>query len=349
MAYFSIPNIAIKGMSSVVPKEVRHNKDYDYISKTERDFLIKTTGVEEKRHAPKGITTVDLGELAAKRLLEALDWKKEEIDLLVLVTQSRDYYLPSSAVILQNRLDLPETCMAFDVGLGCSGYVYGLSIVGQFLQSGQLKKALLIAGDVSTVSTHYEDKSTYPLFGDAASATAISYEEGAAPTPFELCNNGEGYEAIIIRDGGAKNQLNEDTTEIKNYGEGINHSKKDLELNGLDVFSFSVKEPPKNIKALLEKSSTTPESIDYLVFHQANKLIIETIRKKLKVPIEKVPYSLTKYGNTSSASIPLTICMQLKDSLQHKKLLLCGFGVGLSWGSCLINTSDILCLDPIEF
>ena len=349
MSFFTVNNVAINGVSSVVPKEKIKNTDYDYIKKEERDFLMKTTGIQEKRHAEKGITTIDLGERAAGELLEKLNWQKEEVDILVLVTQSRDYYLPSSAVILQERLGLPKTCMAFDVGLGCSGYVYGLSIISKFLQDGQLKKGLLIAGDVSTVSTNYKDKSTYPLFGDAATATAVSYDEKAGEISFELENDGAGYEAIIIRDGGAKNQLNDDTTEIKNYGEGINRSKKDLELNGLDVFSFSVKEPPKNIKSVLERSEININEVDYFVFHQANRLIIETIRKKLKVAPEKVPYSLTFYGNTSSASIPLTLCDQLGESAKNKNMLFCGFGVGLSWGSCILKTKDILCLPVIEY
>lgn len=349
MAYLNIPNVRINGISSVVPKKIVQNKDYDYISDIERKFLIKTTGIEEKRHAEKGITTTDLGEKAANHLIKKLSWKKEDIDILVLVTQSRDYYLPSSAIILQDRLGLPSTCMAFDIGLGCSGYVYGLSVVAQFLQNGQLKKGLLISGDVSTISTNYEDKSTYPLFGDAATATAISFEEGAEGIPFNLKNDGKGHEAIIVRDGGAKNQLNDDTTKIQNYGPGINHSRKDLELNGLDVFSFSVKEPPQNIREVFEKSNENIESVDYFVFHQANKLIIDTIRKKLKIEPDKVPFSLTKYGNTSSASIPLTICDQLSEKSKNKKMLFCGFGVGLSWGSCIINTKDILCLTPIEY
>lgn len=349
MAYFEIPNIAIKGISSCVPKRVVKNTDYEYINEVERKFLIKTTGIEEKRHAEKGITTTDLGEKAVKQLLEKLNWDKDEIDLLVLVTQSRDYYLPSSAIILQDRLGLPKSCMAFDVGLGCSGYIYGLSIVSQFLQNGQLKKAILVAGDVSTCSTNYEDKSTYPLFGDAATATAVCFDETADPIPFELENDGSGHEAIIIRDGGAKNQLNENTTVMNNYGPGINHTAKDLELNGLDVFSFSVKEPPSNISSVLEKSKNKLDEIDYFIFHQANKLIIDTIRKKMKVSAEKVPFSLKKYGNTSSASIPLTLCNELGKEAQNKKILMCGFGVGLSWGTCIINSKDILCLTPIEY
>ncbi|MBL4709050.1 MAG: ketoacyl-ACP synthase III [Flavobacteriales bacterium] len=349
MSFFSIPNISIDGVCGVVPKNILHNVDYDYISEKERQFLIKTTGIARKRHVDKGVTALDLGERAAKELLDKLNWKKDEVDLLVLVTQSRDYYLPSSAIILQHNIGLSRDCMAFDVGLGCSGYIYGLSIIGKFLQSGQFKKALLIAGDVSSVSTHYEDKSTYPLFGDGVSATALSYSEGAPEMYFDIQNDGENHEAIIIRDGGAKNLFNEDSTVVKNYGEGINRSKKDLELNGLDVFSFSIKEPPQNIKRILERTSTPIESIDYFVFHQANRLIIETIRKKLKVPAEKVPYSLTDYGNTSSASIPLTICDQLKEGASNKRMLLCGFGVGLSWGSCIVDTKNILCLDPIEY
>ena len=349
MAFFSTNNTKITGISSVVPKNVIDNKDYDYINEQERAFLIKTTGIQKKRHVDPGVTVLDMSAKAIEVLLEKIDWKKDEVDLLVLVTQSREYYLPSSAIILHDKAGLPDACMAFDVGLGCSGYVYGLSIVNQFLQNPKFKKALLVAGDVSSVSINYEDKSTYPLFGDGTSVTAVEYREGAEPMHFNIENNGKNHEAIIIRDGGAKNLFREDSIEIKNYGEGINHSRKDLELNGLDVFSFSIKEPPKSIKALLEKTDTPVDEIDYFVFHQANRLIIETIRKKLKVPPEKVPYSLQEYGNTSSASIPLTICHELKNKAKMKKMLFCGFGVGLSWGACLLNTEDVICLDPIEY
>tara|TARA_B100001109_G_scaffold255500_1_gene258802 strand:+ start:3041 stop:4090 length:1050 start_codon:yes stop_codon:yes gene_type:complete len=349
MAFFSTSHSRIDGISCVVPKKVVDNHDYDYINETERKFLMKTTGIERKRHVETGTTVLDLSKVAVERLLEKLQWKKEEVDLLVLVTQSREYYLPSSAIILQDKIGLPSSCMAFDIGLGCSGYVYGLSIVGQFLRSGQFKKAILVAGDVSSVSVHYEDKSTYPLFGDGTSATAISYDENAGDIFYDVQNDGENHEAIIIRDGGAKNLFRDDSIEIKNYGEGINRSRKDLELNGLDVFSFSIKHPPSGIKSLLEQTQIELDSIDYFVFHQANKLIIETIRKKLKIPAEKVPYSLQEYGNTSSASIPITICHQLKNEASNKRFLLSGFGVGLSWAACILDTKNVICLDPIEY
>jgi 3-oxoacyl-[acyl-carrier-protein] synthase-3 len=349
MAYFSTPNTRIDGLCCVVPKKVIENRDYDYVNDKERQFLIKTTGIERKRHVEKGTTVLDMSKVAVETLLEKLNWQKEEVDLMVLVTQSREYYLPSSAIILHDKIGLPDSCMAFDIGLGCSGYVYGLSIIGQFMRSGQLKKAILVAGDVSSISVHYEDKSTYPLFGDGTSATAISYDESADDIFFNVQNDGEKHEAIIIRDGGSKNLFSDDSIEIKNYGEGINRSRKDLELNGLDVFSFSIKEPPKGIISLLEKSQIDLSSIDYFVFHQANKLIIETIRKKLKIPAEKVPYSLQDFGNTSSASIPITICHSIKEETSHKRFLLSGFGVGLSWASCIINTKNVVCLDPIEY
>lgn len=349
MSYFTTPNTQIVGISCVVPKNVIENRNYDYINETERKFLMKTTGIERKRHVDAGTTVLDLSKVAVEKLLTKLNWEKEQVDLLVLVTQSREYYLPSSAIILHDKIGLPSKCMAFDIGLGCSGYVYGLSIIGQFMQSGQFKKAILVAGDVSSVSTHYEDKSTYPLFGDGTSATAITYDEKAKPIFYDIQNDGEKHEAIIIRDGGAKNLFREDSIEIKNYGEGINRSRKDLELNGLDVFSFSIKEPPAGIKSLLENSKIDLESIDYLVFHQANKLIIDTIRKKLRVDPEKVPFSLQEYGNTSSASIPITICHALKNKVSNKRVLLSGFGVGLSWASCIVDTKNILCLDVIEY
>ncbi|PJB14645.1 MAG: ketoacyl-ACP synthase III [Flavobacteriales bacterium CG_4_9_14_3_um_filter_32_8] len=349
MALFSIENIQIKGISCAVPKDIYSNMDYERISIKEREMLIRTTGVEKRHVAKFGTTTADLCKVATNKLLNELKWQRSDIEILIFVSQSRDYLIPATACILQNRLELSKNCMAFDVNMGCSGYVYGLSIIAGIMAATKLKKGLLLVGDVSTLNTSYKDKSTFPLFGDAGTCTAIQFVDGAQMN-FNLQTDGSGYEAIIIRDGGCRNYASKESFDSKKYSDGIERNRVELELDGIQVFNFSLKEVHLNILTLLEFRKNKVEEIDYFIFHQANKLINESIRKKLKIPIEKFPYSMAEYGNTSSASIPLTILAALSENLQNQnqKLLLSGFGVGLSWGSAIIDFKNVVCLPIIE-
>lgn len=240
--------------------------------------------------------------------------------------------------------------MAFDVSLGCSGYVYGLQLISSIISGGQIKKGLLLVGDKSTLSTHIEDKSTYPLFGDAGTATAIEYSAAAKPIYFNLQSDGGGEDAIKILDGAARNTVRDDTFEIKEIEPGIKRSRRHLILNGIDIFNFALKEVAPNINELFNFSGISKDAVDFFVFHQANKLINESVRKKLKVlDTSKVPYSIKEFGNTSSASIPLTMVTQIKEQLKkHNTLLFSGFGVGFSWASCVFETDEIYCSDLIE-
>ena len=349
MAVFSVNNIALRGMAACVPVNAESNKDYDWISAEDRELLIKTTGVLNRRIVPEHTFASDMCAVAAEKLLQSLGWSPSDIDIVVFVSQSKDYILPSSATILQDRLGLPKTALAFDVPLGCSGYVYGLSIVAGMMNSTGIKKGLLLAGDTSSMSLSWKDKSAYPLFGDAASATALEINPGNK-MEFNLQSDGSGYGAIIIPHGGARNTITEESDIETEYETGVIRKKRNLWLNGFDIFNFSVKEVPVNVKELLAQYNCSVEDIDYFVMHQANMLMNETIRKKLKITPEKGPYSLKDYGNTSSASIPLTMIINIKEQLSkgENKLLLSGFGVGLSWGSVLLDTENLIIPDIIE-
>ena len=351
MAFLTIPNVRLAGLAATVPKHKEHNSDYSWISKKERDSLIKNIGVETRRVADKGVTTSDLCVMAAEKLLNDLKWERSEVELLVFVSQSRDYLVPTTACIVQDRLGLPNSCIAYDISMGCSGYVYGLSSVGSMMQSGGIKKALLMVGDISTLTTAYRDKSTYPLFGDVGTVTALEYDESASAMDFNMQTDGAGYKALIIQDGGARNIMSRKSFDIKQVSKGIHRSRLNLELDGIEVFNFSLREVAPNVKRLLKHTGKTMDDIDYLVFHQANRLINETLRKMLKVDPAKVPYSIKEYGNTSGASVPLTMIAQLRDQLTSGKvnLLLSAFGVGLSWGSMLLETDSIICPDVIEY
>jgi 3-oxoacyl-[acyl-carrier-protein] synthase-3 len=351
MAQFTIANVKLRGIAACVPKEKLCTKDYTMFSETERDIFVKNVGISERRVAPENIATSDLCFAAAEKLITEINWKKEEIDCLIFVSQSPDYFLPATSVILQHRLGLNKTTMAFDVNLGCSGYIYGLQLLSNLISTSQIKKGLLLVGDKSTLSTHEEDKSAYPLFGDAGSATAMEYNENAGTLYFNLQSDGSGENAIKILDGGARNSVRPDTFDIVEVEPGIKRSRKHLILNGIDIFNFALKEVAPNVNDLLAYAKAEKESVDYFIFHQANKLINESVRKKLKITdTEKVPYSIELFGNTSSASIPLTIVSRIKEKLKgaDKKMLLSGFGVGYSWGSCIIPFDNITCCDLIE-
>jgi 3-oxoacyl-[acyl-carrier-protein] synthase-3 len=349
LSLFSVKNIAVKGISACVPKNSESNYDYDWISEKERELLIKTTGVKTRRVAPHHLATSDYCYEAAKKLIGDLNWNPKEIELLIFVSQSRDYILPSTSVILQDRLLLPKTCLAFDVPLGCSGYVYGLSILANMMNGTNIKKALLLVGDISTRTCSYKDKSCYPLFGDAGTATALEYTKDAK-MDFNLQSDGSGHKAIMIEDVGFRNFISEDSFNEQKIEEGIYRNRMQLALNGIEVFNFSLREVALNINTLLAFNNTNVQHYNYAVFHQANLLIIDSIRKKLKLEKEKVPVNIDRFGNTSSASIPLAIVTELKEEVKNKslQLLLCGFGVGLSWGTVALDTNCICIPSLIE-
>ena len=324
--------------------------DYEWITEEERKLFVKSTGVEERRVSTAGVITSDYCEKATNHLLKKLNWDKESVDVLLFVSQSMDYYLPATSAILQHKLGFKKDLIAFDINLGCSGYNYGLYVMSNLLSSGNLKRGILLTGDTSTISSNYKDKSTYPLFGDAGSATALEFDEHAENMYFNLFTDGSGYKSIIVEDGGARNQFSEKSFIEHKIEEGIERASKDLVLDGIEVFNFALKEVALSINKLFADSKQNMADIDYFVFHQANKLINESVRKKCRIDADKVPYSIDKFGNTSSASIPLTMLYKLKSELENKtlNLLLSGFGVGYSWGNCIIKTDKITCTDILE-
>lgn len=342
MAYLRTSHSKIVAISSCVPAHVERTADYAHISVEERALFSKTTGILERRVASKEVACSDLCFASAQHLLEKYNCK-DEIDVIIFVSQSPDYILPATAILLQDRLGLKKTSMAFDISLGCSGYVYGLSVMANLLESGMLKKGLLLVGDKSSTSTAYTDKSTYPLFGDAGTATLMEHTSDAHDMHFSLQSDGSGKNAIIIEHGSCRSPFDKTLEDLVEIEPGISRAKKHLILDGMDVFNFALREAAANINELYEKSGKTKEQTDFFVLHQANKLINETVRKKLKADPEKVPYSIDLFGNTSSASIPLTMCVKLKNELAGKRLnlLLSGFGVGYSWGSVILETENV--------
>ena len=210
-----------------------------------------------------------------------------------------------------------------------------------------MKKGLLLAGDTALKGVSKEDKSAYPLFGDAGTVTAVEYYQDAHGFDFHFGCDGSGFEAIIVRDGGYRNMFNADSLVMHNEGDGIVRNRMQTVLDGMEVFSFGITKAPESVTKLVHKFNLEMEKIDYFVFHQANLYMNEIIRKKLRIPPEKVPYCLDEYGNTSSASIPLTICSRIRSSVDNE-FIACGFGVGLSWGSVYFQTNNLILSQILE-
>lgn len=352
MAQLEINNVAIRGISAAVPSNlVTTNELYKPNWGRVEDFLA-ATNISERRVSSDSQTTSDLCVAATEKLIEELGWDKSEVDALVFVTQTPDYlFCPATACIIQDRLGLPQTCMAFDVTLGCSGYVYGLSILGSLMQTGQIKKGLLLAGDTPTKHNSKNDGSTTPLFGDAGTATALEFDKTwEHPMSLSLCTDGSGWDAIVIREGGFRNPFNAESLIEKDYGDGHLRKGIECEMDGMSVFSFAISKVPKTLKALLETHGDDDSTIDVLTMHQANKMINEKILKKIKISPDKMIESLSHFGNTSSASIPLTLVTAEAESLRTKSLrhLVTGFGIGLSWGGVLFNTESIVVPKLVE-
>lgn len=343
MAFLNVKNVAIVGMSAGVPKQIMPT--ISTTDKYDASAFVETTGIIEKRYS-NDFTTSDLGQAAAEQLIADLNWDKKEIGALVFVTQTPDYILPATSCILQNKLGLSKDCFSLDISLGCSGWVYGLSVISSLMQTGMIKKGILIAGDARKQCFEEADQ----LFGFAGTATAVEYKEGAEGFKFHFGTDGSGYDAIIKPIGGCRNQVTaNDLVPVMCEDGRMRHGFQTL-MKGLDVFAFAITTAPKSIKKLVAEYSLNTDDVEYYIFHQANRKINETISKKLKLREEQVPYSMTHFGNTSSASIPITIVTQLADKVANKKteMIGCGFGVGLSWGTVHFTTDNLVISKLVE-
>lgn len=344
MALSTLHNVRFAGMASCVPRRVLSNlDDCPPQLRSERERLVRNIGIQHRRICPDWQCFSDLAFEATEKLLTDLQWQREEVDAIITVTQSPDYPIPATAIILQDRLKLSQSTIAFDVNLGCSGYPFGLHLLGSMIASGAIKKGLLLVGDKSA---HYDD----PLFSDAGTATALEFDSQATPMHFELNSDGSGYRAIIKPVGGHREPFDIQHCIPHKDENGVLHYPHDLALDGPAVLSFSTQRVPPSVTRTLEFAGVDKDAVDFFIFHQANRMINETIRKKLALPLEKVPSTLHDYGNTSGATLPVTMTARLRDTLStgRHKLLLSGFGIGLSWGTCILDVESAVFPSMIE-
>jgi 3-oxoacyl-[acyl-carrier-protein] synthase-3 len=340
MAILTFSETGIKGLSAAVPKRKIENLNFTkHFPKDQVKEVVDKTGVLERRWAPGYMTASDLCFAAAEQLISDLNISKNEIGALLFVSQTPDYRMPATSISLQNRLGLEKTTMALDINLGCSGFVYGLSVAYSLIQQERIKYVLLLDGETRTKQYSFKDRTTGFIFGDGGVAAIIEKDTKYGNSFFSLGSDGSKGDLIKIESGGYRNPSSvESVTEkiVDDYG-NIRTDEQGA-MNGPDVFNFVIKEVPKNIKGVMEMANLEHNDIDHFVFHQANSFMNGYLAKKLKLDTAKVPASIHKFGNTSSVSIPITIVSELKKALEEdKKLLLCGFGVGMSWASAILN------------
>lgn len=351
MALILNKNIKIKGMAACVPSNIEENSDYPFFDHNEIDKIIPTIGIERRRIARPGETCGDYAYTAAEKLISDLGWDKESIGLLIYCSAARDYILPDTSCVIQGKLGLPTSAMAFDMTMGCTGWIWGMISAMGIMQTGAIKRAILLNGNMSTGENAFTDKTTWPLFSDVGTATALEYDETAVDIHCELGTIGTKFDDVIIRDGGRRHPFTAESLELHEYGLNIKRSNLNVEMKGMEVFSFGLKSAPKSIDAVLDFAGKTLDDVDLIVFHQANYYLIKKIVKKAKLDPEKVPIAMKNFGNIGPCCIPFTMITERAEMLRKGKHQILGnaFGIGMSWGSLLFETEDLVIPDLIEY
>ena len=318
-------------MSACVPQQVVYNKDLGYlIPEEEIEKTINNIGIQERRIASDDVTASDLCYKAALRLFEDNGIEPESIDVLLFMSQTADYRIPATSCLLQHRLGLGKETLCFDISLGCSGYLFALSTAFAYASMPGINRVLLLDGD------------------DAGTATLVEKGDYGDST-FMLYTDGSGEDTLKIH-AGMRHPVTPDSCVEREREDGNIRSDLEVFMDGMDVFNFAISKVPKSIKRLLKETDTAIEDIDYLVFHQANRFMMDFFVKKLKISPDRVPYCIGKYGNTSSASVPLTISSELAGNLggEHK-MVMSAFGAGLSWGAAMMTMRDCKVSPVIEY
>lgn len=352
MARWNIHNVRMTGVSACVPKEVVHSEDFPFFDKEGAEVFNNTVGILERRLGPDSLCASDMCQAAAEKLLAELGWEKESVDMLVFESVTGDYKTPPTSCLLQDRLGLSEDCFCVDIPMGCCGCMYAMNVAGNMLSNGDIRRALLLIGDTALRMGSMQDKSRVPLFGDMGTAIALEYDPSAQPIMIDFHTLGSGYKALMTPHGGYRHPITEESFVQEDFGNGIIRAPKDTLIDGLAVFTFAISKPAKTVANLMEELHIDKDNdIDYYLIHQANKLIVDRLVKKLKLPAEKVPYNLEEFGNTGGASVPGLMVTRLREQLQqegNKRLLCSSFGLGLSWGTMLLNVEKPVIPELIE-
>ena len=350
MARWEIKNVNIVGVSMAVPKHTVKTAEIDLFTQEEADVFDSTVGIKSRHIAPDTMCASDMCQAAGEKLLEELGWEKDSIDVLVFESVTGDYRTPPTSCLLQYRMGLSEDCFCVDVPMGCCGCMYAINVAGNMLTRGQVKRALVLVGDTALRMGSMKDKSRVPLFGDGGTALALEYDETANDIVIDFHTLGSGYEALMTPHGGFRNPATPESFIYEDFGNGIVRAPYHTMINGMNVFSFAISRPPKSVeKFMAEYNIDRNSDIDYFLIHQANKMIVDRVVKKLKLPLDKVPYNLEEFGNLGGASIPSLMVTRIAEKLRTEEttLLCSSFGLGLSWGTMLLKTKPMVVCDLV--
>lgn len=351
MALMTFNGVGITALAGAVPHTVIDNYKYtQFFPEDQVKEVVDKVGIFERRFADYKTCSSDLCFAAAEKLFEDNKINREEIDLLVFISQTPDYRMPATSVLLQDRLGLPNSTIAFDINLGCSAFIYGLSVVFSMMSNKGIRKALLLDGETRSKVYSPKDRRSAFLFGDGGVSALIERDEKFGKSFISLNSDGSRGDLIKINGGGYRNPSSIETLREKVVDEyGNIRSDEQGYMNGGDVFNFVIREIPKDIKRIVEFSGYNLADLDYYVFHQANNFINSYLAKKLKLDRGKMPSTIAKYGNTSSVSVPLTITDQLNGKLDgNHRLLLSAFGVGMTWATAIVPFVDTHISDIVE-
>lgn len=348
MAVLKFTNVGVTAIAACVPPKVSSNFDLS-MEKEALEKLIGSIGIKEKRIAAADVTSSDLCYKAASQLMADNDIEPESIDMLLFLTLTPDYIAPPTSSILQHKLGLPTTTACLDISLACSGFVYALSTAYAYASTPGINRVLVLVGDTMSKLTNPKDNVNFPLYGDAGTACLV--EKGDfKESVFVLASDGSGEDSLKVPYGGFRYRLTAENLTDKIREDGNVRRDVDITMNGMDTFGTVVRVLPGQVKQVMKEAKITASDVDYLVFHQGNRLMMEFVMKRLKFDPDKVPFCLGKYGNTSTASIPLTIVSELAHQLEgEKRMLLSAIGAGWSYGSAYITTNDIQVSEVIEY
>lgn len=344
MARWEIKNVSMRAVSMAVPKHVVSTADFDFFTPEEAEIFNNTVGIKKRHIASEDVCASDLCFAAAEKLLEELKWERESVDVLIFESVTGDYRTPPTSCILHERLSLSENCFCMDVPMGCCGCMYAITVAGNLLTNGNVKRALLLVGDTAVRMGSMKDKSRAPLFGDGGTAMALEYDETANDIIIDFHTYGKGHEALMTPHGGFRLPATPDSFETEDFGHGIVRAPIHALINGMNVFSFAISRPPRLMETFMNDYQINRDTdIDYFLIHQANKMIVDRIVKKLKLPNEKVPYNLEEFGNLGGASIPSLMVTRIREQLMSKEttLLMSSFGLGLTWGTMYMKTQPM--------
>lgn len=342
MAVLKFKDVGMTAIAACVPPRVYYNKDLNQIMPQEEvDKLIKSIGIEQKRFAEPNVTSSDLCFKAAKKLIEDNQIEPESIDMLLFLSLTHDYIAPPTSSVLQHRLGLPQTCGAIDLSQACSGFIYAFATACCFASNPTINRVLICVGETMSKIMNPRDKVNFPLYGDAGIAFLVEKGDFGEAT-FLLSSDGEGEHSVIVPARGFRNPLSAESFVDKEYEDGNFRREIDITMDGIDTFNHAIKVIPKEVKELMRITNITNDDVDYLVAHQANKMMIDFILKRLKFDMNKVPFCISKFGNTSCCSVPLTIVSELEGKMEGKKrLLMTSIGAGWTYASAYLNTNNL--------